>query len=489
MLVDGHAIDIPDFTRDVAGNIVDVRGSEWHLDIAHRSQVLRWDALAGCDDDAVAALRIHVLRLLETKSGDHARNTFDQVKRYLTAVRDEGNEKDPLAIAELLRYLARLRDTKSGWQFHNIRRWYVLSADRALAGFSDEVVFALQDLRIEGNSKGVAVLSSDPNEGPLQPFEEEALRSAIIRDNGPIQERAALWLAFAYGTNPANLALLREEDYVTYDFRGAAPPEYFLNVPRIKKRVPARTDFRKRHVSAELALIIRELLEWNRSHFTNDGVRPLFRRARTNSVGPDNPISEYAHHVDSVGITNLIARCAQRLGVISPKTGNPIMVTTRRLRYTFACKMVRQGVGARELAELLDHTDLQNVHVYYKADSRMVERLDSTIAKHLGPTIRAFMGEIMPSAGRLVDLIPYRDLPDLGQCGADFICGLSAPKNCYTCTQFRAFKDGPHQAVLDSLVAERAVLLNEGHERVAEQLDRTILAAGEVVARTSGDAG
>jgi len=150
--------------------------------------------------------------------------------------------------------------------------------------------------------------------------------------------------------------------------------------------------------------------------------------------------------------------------------------------------MVRQGIGARELAELLDHTDLQNVQVYYKADSRMVERLDATVAKHLGPTIRAFMGEIIPSRGTTVDLIPFRDLPDLGQCGANFVCGLSAPKNCYTCVQFRAFKDGPHQAVLDSLLTERAELLNEGHERIADQLDRTILAAGEVVARVSNSA-
>ncbi len=89
---------------------------------------------------------------------------------------------------------------------------------------------------------------------------------------------------------------------------------------------------------------------------------------------------------------------------------------------------------------------------------------------------------------KMIDLIPYRDLPDLGQCGAAFVCGLSAPKNCYTCTKFNAFADGPHEAVLVSLLSERDELVQAGNERIAEQLDETILAVGEVVVKARGDA-
>ena len=173
-----------------------------------------------------------------------------------------------------------------------------------------------------------------------------------------------------------------------------------------------------------------------------------------------------------------------RLNVMSPRTKRPLVITTRRLRYTFASKMVRQGVTARDLAELLDHTDTQHVQVYYKADSRFVERLDATVAVHLGPAIKAFMGEVVIRPKLTIDLIPFRELPALGACGASFSCGLSAPKNCYTCTEFSAFEDGAHKAVLESLVSERNELLAANHERIAEQLDRTILAVGEVVART-----
>jgi hypothetical protein len=113
--------------------------------------------------------------------------------------------------------------------------------------------------------------------------------------------------------------------------------------------------------------------------------------------------------------------------------------------------------------------------------------LDATIAVNIGPTIRAFMGEIVERRTQTIDLIPYRDLPELGQCGASFVCGLSAPKNCYGCGKFKAFKDGAHTIVLQSLLDDRNDLLRDGRERMAQQLDSTILAVGEVVARTRSD--
>jgi hypothetical protein len=308
----------------------------------------------------------------------------------------------------------------------------------------------------------------------------------LIRDNGPIDQRAAMWLSFAFGTNPANLALLREEDFKAYHFGDAAPSEYFLNIPRIKKRQPARSAFKTRFVDGRLARIIESLIEHNGALAPCDEVRPLFRTPTERRTLAGGPLSDYANHYSASGIMHLIAECAQRLNVLSPRTQERLVITARRLRYTFASKMVRQGTTARDLAALLDHTDTQHVQVYYKADSRFVERLDATTARHLGPTIKAFLGEVIPRPKMTVDLIPFRDLPALGQCGASFSCGLSAPKNCYTCSRFGAFKDGGHEAVLESLVTERNDLLAANQDRIAEQLDRTILAVGEVVARIGG---
>ena len=479
-LVDGDERQIPKGVRDVNGHIVDISGTVWRLNSPIRRHIVNWESLD--DSNAMTALKIHLARMIETSSPAHCFNTFQSVAGFLKWHASSDLESGNTDLASLISYLECLRKTSNENQFHHIRLWYRASADRLIEGFDDEVVFALNDLRIPGNNKGFAVLSADPEEGPLSEFEEAALRRALIRDDGPIQQRAALWLALAFGTNPANLSLLREDDFQEFEFSDGVAPAYFLNMPRIKKRMTPRADFKKRYVDVQLAAVIKELIAYN-STLSKSGERPLFRREvpRKSLIG--GPLVDYADHFSASEITDLIATCVQRLDVESPRTGEPIRITTRRLRYSFATRMVRQGIPERELADLLDHTDTQNVQVYYKADSRFVERLDATIAENLGPKIRAFMGEIKPRGSTLVDLIPFRNLPELGYCGASFSCGLAPHKSCYTCTKFNAFPDGAHKDVLEALLEERKDYLESGFERIAEQLDETILAVGEVVSK------
>ena len=488
--VAGDDREFPSHVLDVGGLAVDISSSFWRLHDSTFPGNINWNRLEGCCEDAVRALKWQLIRLIEARSARHTCNTARYIGDFLCNLRDNREEiENSVTLGSLIWYLELLRKKRIEYQFHHIRAWYIASTDRLLRGFDDETAFALCDLRVGGNKKGFAVLSDDPGEGPLNELEEAALRRALIRDAGPIQQRAALWLALAFGTNPANLSLLREDDFTVHQFDDDTPPAYFLNIPRIKKRTLPRVEFKIRYVDQPLAAIIQELLQFNAT--LSDGrrdCRPLFRLREPRPSLKDGPLADFALHYSASGITGLIADCVRRLGVISPRTKVPLKVTTRRLRYTFACKMVRQGIAPRDLAELLDHTDTQNVQVYYKADSRFVERLDQTIAEQFGPSIRAFMGAIVQRGAQQVDLIPYRDLPELGQCGASFVCGFSAPKNCYTCTKFKAFSDGPHKAVLASLIDEREELLKAGHERIAEQLDETILAVGEVVARTHGDA-
>lgn len=487
-LVDGERRPIPKATHDVHGLIVDLSTSRWRLHDPKADCVLNWDLLKVCNDDAKRAFQIHVVRLIERTSPAYVQATFRFVGNFLKAIVRKDAPSHDVNVSSLLWYLERLRKQGTEYQFHHIRAWYRASADRLIDGFDADVVFALDDLRIAGNKKGFAVLSADPDEGPLTEFEEAALRRALIRDNGAIQERAALWIMLAFGCNPANLSLLREEDFRAYHFDGGVQSAFFLEVPRIKKRMLPRSAFKKRSVDLPLANVINELIDYNRERFPEGGVRPLFRARRGRRTLANGPLKEYALHCTAHDIAALVSSCVSRLNVKSPRTGEALSVTPRRLRYTFATKMVRQGIPELELAELLDHTDTQNVQVYYKADSRFVERLDAAVAEELGPRVNVFMGEVIKHERGMIDLIPYRDLPELGVCGASFACRLSPPKNCYTCPKFKAFDDGAHDAVLNALIDERNDYLHSGFDRLAEQLDETILAVGEVVAKTKGSA-
>lgn len=69
----------------------------------------------------------------------------------------------------------------------------------------------------------------------------------------------------------------------------------------------------------------------------------------------------------------------------------------------------------------------------------------------------------------------------MGSCGRDGPCSFMAPIACYTCKSFQAWVDGPHEAVLDYLLAERGRLIAATDMRIATVNDRTILAVAEVV--------
>jgi len=270
---------LPKSTIDAAGYKVDLSTPKWRLNsLADPHTLINWNRLERCNESAVAALRVHIVRLIETLSTGSAYNAFQRVASFLIALRDSDAPDKSITLSSLTWYLEELRKQRRGSFFQEIRTWYTSSTDRYLEGFSDELAFALHDLRIEGCAKGFAVLSSDPEEGPLSELEEVALRNALSRDNGPIGDRLILSLALAFGTNPANLALLQEKDFEVQRFDGKTPPAYFLNMPRIKKGTPERAEFKKRYLDDSLAALVMEQIKENADYYKNEIVRPLLRK-------------------------------------------------------------------------------------------------------------------------------------------------------------------------------------------------------------------
>ncbi|WP_142906336.1 tyrosine-type recombinase/integrase, partial [Klebsiella pneumoniae] len=62
--------------------------------------------------------------------------------------------------------------------------------------------------------------------------------------------------------------------------------------------------------------------------------------------------------------------------VISNRTGSLLNVTPRRLRYTIATKLAREGHNANTIAQLLDHSSTSSTGIYIKNLAESVERID-----------------------------------------------------------------------------------------------------------------
>lgn len=182
------------------------------------------------------------------------------------------------------------------------------------------------------------------------------------------------------------------------------------------------------------------------------------------------------------------------LNVKSERTGRAVDVSSRRFRYTRGTRAAMDGASELVIAELLDHTDTQNVGVYTKYVPEIVERIDRAMAMHLAPLAQAFVGQLIQmedQALRRKDPTSRIVGPDdldhpLGNCGHFGFCGALAPIACYTCRNFQPWIDGPHDLVLNSLLVEREMVLrNGGSLTIASINDRTILACAEVVQKCS----
>lgn len=489
---------------DLAGLPVDASGWVWHLNSARAAHTLKWLDLKFQSHDILEATVLYFKRLVETKSPDSVRNTFSAILHVSSSPSFAKSDHDGTAIeSSFFSDMQRFFGSEAQYRLHYLRHWYRFCVDQGCSAFSEEVAFELDARVVGGNKKGHAVLSLDPSEGPLNDLEITALLNAL-RAAGQsnyitLAELAALWLCIAFGSNPLQLALLRESDVIVIEEEGRRFIQ--VNVPRVKKRTEApRREFRLRKLNQEIGQVILDLMDENRRRrdargwWDSDHALPLFVRGSPRT-DEDGPMSEYARHLYASELTALVRNAVDSLEVISPRTGRRLEVTPRRLRYTYATRLVREGVSKRELADLLDHTDLQNVQVYFDIKSDIVESLDKAMALALGPVAQAFLGKIVraePEAvrgddpsSRVKTLDKTSDqVVSLGTCGQHSFCGFLAPVACYTCAQFQPWMDGPHDVILNDLLATRDRKLAAGQDgRMVAIYDSTILAIGDVISR------
>lgn len=490
---------------DLSGLPISSEGSRWRLNGVANSNNIDWTPFHRVSLPLVSAAVEYMKSVVESQSPSSVYNTFKGISMVLE--NDAFNHASATGAELPLSMFDELltRDRNDNYRVHYVRQWYDWCALRGFSQFSRDVAFEVAKLRIGGNNKGLAVLSADPSEGPLTDLEItcvlNALRASRHNSSLSIEEQAVLWLFVAFGSNTQQIALLRETDVKVL---GNPTDGQFiqLEIPRIKKQEASiRSSFRSRRLTAEISQVIFDLMDFNRANRVSsptNGSRfeiPLFQRLVPKSSMLGTPMEEYALHMDTNDVRKLVARATAALDVRSHRTGELIHLTPRRLRYTFASRLVREGVSKREVADLLDHTDLQNVQVYFDIKSDIVVKLDKAMATQLGPIAQAFMGKIVPretDAERGTDPASRVAVLDkesaavrpVGTCGSFSFCRLMAPVACYTCTSFQPWMDGPHDLLLDDLLKDRERKVASGKDgRMVAMLDDVILAVADVINR------
>lgn len=433
----------------------------------------------------------------ENKSPDHLMNMFSYFRRYLNHVSKlHGSLIFEINSNDIISYRSHVIGKDSyflGSLSGFLQKWHNLGE----TGVSNDAILLLKQLRLKGNRKGEAVSTMDTLDGPFTDFEVEALHVAVEDgyEAGDINlgDYLLIWLFLALGQRPIQYASLKVCDFGTSIAKDGATI-YNLNVPRAKQREQlSRSVFSQRvlvqQIGEKLVKYIADVKANFTGNFADISKAPLFPAKQSNK---NEPLG-FEFHRTSKSLALDLKNALNKLKVISERTGEPLHITATRFRRTLGTRAAMEGHGELVIAELLDHTDTQNVGVYVQATPEIVERIDRAMALHLAPLAQAFAGVIIRNesdarrkgdpASRICDPRFEPSMKPMGNCGQHGFCGELAPIACYTCRSFQPWLDGPHEAVLNYLISERERLMVVSDSRIASINDRTILAVAEVVSR------
>jgi integrase len=473
------------------------QATRWEIQESTATFCLDFSILKGVSEALRDRCKQVLLWYAENLSMPHTMNLFRRLEHFFRVITKGHSELiDVISSQDIINYRVSL-DARHQWYLGSLsgflKKWDALG----YSGISNDVVPLLKQLRIQGNWKGEAILTADPERGAFTDIEVEAIYSALdsAKKAGhiSIEYYLLIFLYLLLGQRPTQYAALKVCDVSVISGKDGQQ-SYMLRMPRAKQRESlSRTEFKNRLITPQIGSLLVEYANQIRDRFVGQladpSQAPLFPAKRARKTG----FSGFEFHRTAGALTRSMEKELSALQVFSERTGRALKMNPVRFRRTVGTRAATEGHGELIIAELLDHSDTQNVGVYIEATPGMVERIDKAIALQLAPMAQAFQGMIITDESKAVRASDPQSricapqivdsMEPMGNCGKFGFCGAFAPIACYTCSNFQPWLDGPHEAVLSSLIAERDRLLVDSDIRIASVNDRTILAVAQVVRR------
>jgi integrase len=457
-----HHSDLPPLPSRVMsldGQLVDTSAVCWRFRSSSdggKVILIPWDRLdepAILSDGARYFAKLFLADKISRKKARTIENDFRMFRRFqdwLGSIRRASFEwsdlTEGLARAFLTHGVEHTAD--KGNDFSRLRTFYRWGVARQHCDFDPGLFRILQSITAVGNSKGHNVRFRDPLKGPFSPDELLLISRAVSQGQGADQDRAIVMLHLELGHNPNASARLRNKDFVRYQTKSGIA--YQVEVPRVKKRTSHR-ETKSRPISPTLGRLLEALQQG----------------------GTDGPLLHWLLATNPEGaIHHAMRRFAEEVNLISPRTQRRLVINPRRFRFSIATHMAEEGASMFHIAEVLDHSDTQNVRVYIETVSSIADPVAKATDEALAPLVRRFQGTIIDSTSSP----PIADLPNqvipaiaphlgiahlnaggIGLCGRDArkdgLCRLLPPLSCYLCPSFAALRDGPHREMLISIEA------------------------------------
>nr|WP_283105399.1 tyrosine-type recombinase/integrase [Pseudomonas moorei] len=301
--------------------------------------------------------------------------------------------------------------------------------------------------------------------------------------NGKASESTAVntarlftWIMFETLKRPSQLeGMLKDALWVPDPFSNNQ--QYFLRIPKVKFQIGEIPELWP--ITGELAKAIQDYSTVPCVHAAQVKSNRLLITLR----GGKNPKFGRA-----------IKNWCSRLGLISPRTHKPLVLTPYRIRHSGATQMAAQGASSDEIQYILEHESVEASKAYIDCLASEFCPLLERVNRKLGGIFSElnglfFVGAIGEKNSGLPILIPAVQQPAIvGGCGKNGFCGQHPFFNCYNgCRYFIAWRDADHQKSLTYLEGELARwgAAEGGKERskVVKDLERVYQAVKDVVCR------
>jgi len=385
-----------------------------------------------------------------------------------------------------------------------LRHWVRIQAP----GIDRDVLKTICAWKDKSSPKGVAVRTRCSKKGPLSQLEYEGLTDRLVQAFSDRSVSLGSYVLADFlvstGRRPCQLGDIKLADIKRPDGGVEEECGLVVLVPRRKQACTWRSEFKPAYLTHERAAPMLELVEYITRcmrrfwpALSNEDIEqaPLFPAWRTVRRARGLPLTEVrqrlrseAFHIRTATITARLERTVARLEVPSERTRKSLHVFPLRLRRTVATRAAREGLGTIVIAELLDHTDDQNVRVYTENVPEHLAVIDAAVAAQLAPIVQAFSGMLVDKEAEalrgndIASRIRCDSGSNMGTCGSFGFCGANAPLACYTCKAFQPWLDAPHREVLDRLVQERGRIRTiTMDDSIAAINDRTIIAVSQVI--------
>lgn len=394
------------------------------------------------------------------------------------------------------------------WPMGALRGFLLAWYDYGYSGVTEDIVQLLKGWRLKGNAVGEAVANGSPDDGPYTDLELAAILDSATM---AVADHKLRFTDFAYLLSLAMLArramqiaALKGKDLLRTSENGVV--EHRINIPRVKQRGKGfRESFRSLAIIEDLYLVLK-----HQHRKSIDALAAAIDAPINDDIAKEVPI--FLNPTALRGITSLdqveallfgnapdrlhatthmlassLKRCEMTITARSERTGKLIQLAARRFRYTRGTNLRREGFGPFVIAELLDHTDIQNVGVYTENTPREAVIIDEHVGARLAPFAQACLGTLVNSERDAVrgddpnSRVPNGNQETVGTCGNYGFCA-SGYRACYTCFHFQPWVNGPHDEVLAELYAEKERTKAAGcAEVVVNANDQLILAVEHCV--------